>query len=90
MPGRLLTGCAFAGVVSGAILGFVRGLDYTPTLVFAIVEGAILFGVPAALLGLLLAGGWSLGTRLRRRPGTSLVEVLPVRAAEQSTESSAQ
>jgi hypothetical protein len=67
MPWRLLAACALVGVVGGAIFGFVRGLHYVPTLPFAIVEGAILFGVPAAILGLLLAGGWSLGASVRGR-----------------------
>jgi hypothetical protein len=54
------------GVVVGAIFGFVRGLDYLPTLPFAIVEGAILFGLPASLLGRLLGGGWWIASSVRR------------------------
>jgi hypothetical protein len=67
MPWRLVAVCALVGVVGGAIFGFVRGLDYMPTLPFAVVEGAILLGVPTSFLGLLLAGGWWLGTNARRR-----------------------
>jgi hypothetical protein len=66
MPLRLVRGFGIAGVVAGAIFGFVRGLGYSPTLVFAIVEGAILFGVPACILGLLLAGVWSVASMLRQ------------------------
>ena len=63
MPWRLAVVCAAAGVLAGATFGFVRGLDYIPTLPFAIVEGAILIGFPSCLLGLLLAGCWLLGIR---------------------------
>ena len=65
MPWRLLAVMAVLGVFGGAIFGFIRGLSYLPTLPFAIVEGGILFGAPAALLGLLLVGVWSLGTAMR-------------------------
>lgn len=65
MPWRILAVVALLGVVSGAVFGFVRGLSYLPTLPFAIIEGGILFGVPAALLGLLLVGAWSLGSAVR-------------------------
>jgi hypothetical protein len=67
MPWRLVAVCALVGVFGGAIVGFVRGLDYLPTLPFAVVEGAILLGVPTSVLGLLLTGGWGLGTKARRR-----------------------
>jgi hypothetical protein len=67
MPWRVLRGCTLVGVVVGAIFGFVRGLDYAPTLPFAVVEGAILFGVPACVLGLLVAAGWSVAGGVRRR-----------------------
>ena len=66
MPWRILVVAVLVGAGSGATFGFVRGLDYLPTLPFAIVEGAILFAVPAAVLGLVLTGAWSLGTALRR------------------------
>jgi uncharacterized membrane protein YsdA (DUF1294 family) len=66
IPERLLLVPVLVGVVGGAIFGFVRGLHYTPTLPFAVVEGAILFGVPACILGLLLAAGWSLGAIVHR------------------------
>jgi ABC-type transport system involved in cytochrome c biogenesis permease subunit len=66
MPWRLVVICAVVGACGGGVIGFVRGLDYTPTLFFAIVEGAILFGVPALVLGLLLAACWSLAASLRR------------------------
>ena len=48
-----------AGAAAGAVLGLVRGLSYLPTLPVAIVEGGILFGVPASASGLLLGGVWS-------------------------------
>jgi galactitol-specific phosphotransferase system IIC component len=67
MPWRFVGMCALVGAIVGAIFGFVRGLDHTPTLVFAIVEGAILFGFPAGLVGLLLATCWSLAASVRRR-----------------------
>lgn len=56
-----------AGVAAGVVLGFVRGLHYMPTLPFALVEGGILLGVPAAILGLLLVAVWSVGSFMRRR-----------------------
>ena len=69
MPWRIFVVVAIAGVLAGVIFGFVRGLGHLPTLPFAIVEGGILFGVPAALLGLLLVGLWSAGSALRSRNG---------------------
>lgn len=66
MPWRFVVGCSLVGIVAGAIFGFVRGLHYMPTLVVAIIEGAVLFAVPAALLGLLFAACWSLATGLHR------------------------
>jgi hypothetical protein len=67
MPWLLLAVCGLLGVVGGAVVGFARGLSYLPTLPFAIIEGAILFGVPATVLGLLLVGCWSIGMSARRR-----------------------
>jgi hypothetical protein len=67
MPWRIVVVVGLAGVTVGVLFGLVRGLDYLPTLPFALVEGGVLFGVPAALLGLLLAGLWSLGSAVRRR-----------------------
>ncbi|MGN6243171.1 MAG: hypothetical protein ACTHQ3_05795 [Motilibacteraceae bacterium] len=67
MPWLLLVALTVLGVVGGALFGVVRGLGYLPTLPFAIVEGAVLFGVPAALLGLLLSGAWWLVGLLRPR-----------------------
>jgi hypothetical protein len=66
MPWRMLVVFALFGGIGGAVVGFVRGLDYLPTLPVAIVEGAILLGFPAALLGLLLVGVWSIGRIVRR------------------------
>jgi hypothetical protein len=63
---RLWVACGYAGLIGGAIFGFVRGLQHLPTLPFAIVEGAMLFGVPAFILGMFLAAGWSLGALVRR------------------------
>lgn len=67
MPWRLLAVCGMGGLVGGAVVGFIRGLGYLPTLPFAVVEGAILLGVPASALGLLLVGCWSLVTCARHR-----------------------
>jgi hypothetical protein len=50
----------------GAVWGFVRGLDYLPTLPFAVVEGGLLFGIPGGLLGLALGSLIALGRALRR------------------------
>ena len=69
MPWRILVVVAIAGVLAGTVFGFVRGLGHLATLPFAIVEGGILFGVPAALLGLLLVGVWTASTGLRGRNG---------------------
>ncbi len=68
MPWRLVAMLGVAGVLSGAVFGFVRGLDYLPTLPVAIFEGGILFGVPAVVLGLIVAGLWAV-FRGARRPG---------------------
>lgn len=67
MPWRLFVVMASVGGLGGVTFGFVRGLGHLPTLPFAIIEGGILFGVPAAFLGLLLAGAWSLGSAVRHR-----------------------
>jgi len=64
---RLVAVSALVGVACGAVFGFVRGLDHPPTLAFAVVEGAILFGVPSWLFGLLLAGAWWIAMSVRRR-----------------------
>ncbi|HEY5334557.1 MAG TPA: hypothetical protein VIJ71_00890 [Mycobacteriales bacterium] len=69
MPWRLFVGSCIAGVLGGAAFGFVRGLDYLPTLPFAVVEGGFLIGIPAAVLGLILVGLWSLGGAARRQAG---------------------
>ena len=66
MPWRILVSATLIGVVGGGIFGFVRGLHYLPTLPVAVVEGAILFGVPASLVGLLGTGVWSLAKAARR------------------------
>ncbi len=71
MPWRLLAGLFVAGLTGGAVFGFVRGLDNLPTLPFAIFEGGFLIGVPATVLGLILVGVWSLGSALRRQPGSN-------------------
>jgi hypothetical protein len=67
MPWRIAAICAVAGGVVGAVVGFVRGLSYLPTLPVAIVEGAVLIGIPASILGLLLTGGASAAAALRHR-----------------------
>ena len=66
-PWRLFFGWLLLATSAGALWGFFRGLHYLPTLPFALVEGAIIFGVPASLLGLLVIGCWYTGTSLRRR-----------------------
>jgi hypothetical protein len=65
MPQRLLVVTALVGVTAGALFGFARGLSYLPTLPFAVIEGAILFGVPAAVLGGLLTVVWWSAAKLR-------------------------
>lgn len=67
MPWPLFVVVSVLGSAAGAVLGVVRGLDYLPTLPVAVFEGAILIGVPATVLGLVLAGLWSLGAAVRRR-----------------------
>lgn len=69
MPWRLLVGASIAGVMGGAVFGFVRGLSYLPTLPVAVLEGGFLIGVPATVLGLILVGLWSLGSALRHQSG---------------------
>ena len=66
MPWGIWVFTLLLGMSAGAIFGFVRGLSHLPTLYFAVIEGALLIGAPAALLGLLLVGVWVLGSRLRR------------------------
>lgn len=66
MPWRMLAVCAPLGGLVGAIVGFIRGLQHLPTRPFAIIEGAILFGVPASLLGVLLVGWWSMVRSVRQ------------------------
>ena len=63
MPWLLLA----AGALGGAVMGFVLGLHYLPTLAFAVVEGAVLIGVPASLFGVALVGLWAAGRGIRRR-----------------------
>jgi hypothetical protein len=67
MPWRIFVLVTLAGVIGGGVFGFVRGLHYLPTLPFAVIEGGILFGVPAVVTGLLITGAWSLGSAVRRR-----------------------
>ena len=65
MPWRVFALVTLIGVLGGAIVGFVLGLSYLPTLPFAIVEGALLVGIPSAAVGLLLTGLVAAGRRLR-------------------------
>lgn len=67
MPWRIAVVASALGVGGGALAGFALGLHYLPTLPVAIVEGAILFGVPLSVLGLLLTALWWLGGAVRRR-----------------------
>jgi hypothetical protein len=65
LPWRILAVAVAAGVLAGAAFGFVRGPGQRPTLPLSIAEGVILFSVPAAILGLILAGSFSVATRRR-------------------------
>jgi hypothetical protein len=65
MPWRVFAIVTLIGVLGGAIVGFILGLGYLPTLPFAVIEGALLIGIPAAALGLLLTGVVEAGRRLR-------------------------
>ena len=64
LPVHLFACFAVTGVLAGVLLGAVLGSRYLPTLPFALVEGGILVGVPAAVVGGLLAGVWSLTRRV--------------------------
>lgn len=67
---RIRTPWALYGVwvvavtVAGVVFGAARGLDYLPTLPFALIEGGIVFGVPGAVIGLLMVGLWFGGDAL--------------------------
>jgi hypothetical protein len=63
---RCITVAAGLSGTGGAIWGLVRGVDYLPTLPAAVVEGAILVGVPGTLVGVVVGGVVALTTRLRR------------------------
>ena len=69
MPFRVAAVLALVGAGVGAVFGFVRGLHYLPTLPVAVVEGGVLVGVPAALVGLLFAWAVSVRDARRRRAG---------------------
>lgn len=57
-PWVLFSGWVVAATGAGVMFGFVQGLDYLPTLPFALIEGGIIFGFPAGVIGLLLLGVW--------------------------------
>jgi hypothetical protein len=63
-PWRLFIGWLIIMSGAGAVFGLVRGMDYLPTLPFALVEGAMIFGIPAEAIGLLLLGLWYGGEAL--------------------------
>lgn len=65
-PWVLFSGWVIAGSVAGVVFGAVRGLDYLPTLPFALLEGGIIFGIPAGVIGLVLVGLWYAGRTLVR------------------------
>lgn len=68
----LLVGVVLA-LAAGAVFGLVRGLSYPPTVAAAIVEGALLIGVPASIGVCLLVGVVrvaDLGMRAIRRTRT--------------------
>jgi len=60
------TGLALLG---GGVWGFVRGLDYLPTLPVAVTEGAIIVGVPGCIAAAILAGLISAVHRVYRLKG---------------------
>ena len=62
VPRCVIVGAALA-VAGGALFGFIRGLDYLPTLPFAVIEGAVLVGVPGGVAATVLAGLITLGRR---------------------------
>lgn len=64
LPRHLFACLAAIGGLAGVLMGAVLGSSYLPTLPFALVEGGILVGVPAALVGGVLAGIWSLTRRV--------------------------
>lgn len=42
--------------LAGGVWGFVRGLDYLPTLPVAIIEGGFIIGVPGSIVATMVAG----------------------------------
>ena len=62
---------AVLGLVIGAGAGFGLGIQYPPTVAFAVVEGVFLFGIPifvvSILVALVAAGIQGLGDRRARR-----------------------
>jgi hypothetical protein len=64
-PRWVVLGAAVA-FSAGAVWGLVRGLSYLPTLPVAVIEGAILIGVPGASVGVLAAGVLTLIARISR------------------------
>ncbi|MBE7188985.1 hypothetical protein [Jatrophihabitans endophyticus] len=44
------------GTFGGGVWGFVRGLGHLPTLPFAVLEGALLLGIPSLVVGLVVGG----------------------------------
>ncbi|MCW2607564.1 MAG: hypothetical protein JWO60_2257 [Frankiales bacterium] len=74
LPVHLFACVTATGVLAGVVAGAVLGSSHLPTLPVALLEGAVLAGVPAAVLGGVLAGTWALARRVRRwreqlRPG---------------------
>ena len=71
MVGQIVRVSAVLGLVIGGLIGFVLGSEYPPTMAFAAVEGAILFGIPifavSALLGVAAVDLQRLGERRRHR-----------------------
>lgn len=68
-PWRLFCGWLLLATSAGVVWGFVRGLHYLPTLPFALIEGGIIFAVPASLSGLIVVGSWYTSTHLIPRGG---------------------
>jgi hypothetical protein len=61
-----LTASAAVAVTAGAVWGFLRGLSYLPTLPVAVIEGALLIGIPGTLAGVVVAGVITLSARCSR------------------------
>jgi hypothetical protein len=64
---RRASGVAVLVAGVGGVWGLVRGLAYPPTVAFAVVEGAMIFVAPGALLGAVVGAVSVLRLRRGRR-----------------------